>query len=375
LSFALNRSVPVQARTRLCPRAEDSSRPANDELPCPPRCRMMRGMSLPRIAITMGDPAGIGPEICLRLLAQAEIATICTPVIFGDAAVLRACAARTRLPFSAPVLTPAQWDAGFARLDRPSVLDLGVIAPEAFTPGTISAATGQAGYTCVIRAIDAALAGQLAAIATAPLNKKAMSLAGIQFPGHTEIFASRTNASRSCMMQYSEELTCTFVTVHVGYREVPGLLTKKRILDVIELTAAGLERIRRRKPALAVCGLNPHAGEEGLFGDREEERIIIPAIEAARARGITIEGPLAPDTAFLPWKRRSTDAFVCMYHDQGHIPVKALAFDSAVNTTLGLPLIRTSVDHGTALDIAWQGKARPDSLCSAVRLAVKLATQ
>jgi 4-hydroxythreonine-4-phosphate dehydrogenase len=255
------------------------------------------------------------------------------------------------------------------------VLDLGVTAPDAFNPGVINAATGLAGYTYVNRAIDAALAGQVAAVSTAPLNKEAISLAGIQFPGHTEIFAARTNAARSCMMQYSEEITCTFVTVHVGYRDVPGLLTQERILDVIELTAAGLERIRRRKPKLAVCGLNPHAGEHGLFGDREEERIIIPAIEAARARGITIEGPLPPDTAFLPWKRRSTDAFICMYHDQGHIPVKALAFDSAVNTTLGLPIIRTSVDHGTALDIAWQGKARPDSLYSAVRLAVKLATQ
>jgi 4-hydroxythreonine-4-phosphate dehydrogenase len=253
------------------------------------------------------------------------------------------------------------------------VLDLGVVGPSEFTPGTINAATGRAGYTYVNRAIDAALAGQVAAVTTAPLNKEAMSLAGIKFPGHTEIFASRTNAARSCMMQYSEEITCTFVTVHVGYRDVPGLLTKERILDVIELTAAGLERIRGRKPRLAVCGLNPHAGEHGLFGDREEERIIIPAIEAARAQGIAIEGPLPPDTAFLPWKRKNTDAFICMYHDQGHIPVKALAFDSAVNTTLGLPIIRTSVDHGTALDIAWQGQARPDSLYSAVRLAVRLA--
>jgi 4-hydroxythreonine-4-phosphate dehydrogenase len=336
---------------------------------------MMPAMSLPRLAITMGDPAGVGPEVCLHLLANAEIAALCTPVIFGDAAVLRACAAQAQLPFAAPVLTPAEWANHFTQVSQPSVLDLGVIALDAFTPGAINAATGHAGYTCVNRAIDAALAGQVAAISTAPLNKEAMSLAGIQFPGHTEIFASRTNAARSCMMQYSEEITCTFVTVHVGYRDVPNLLTKARILDVIELTAAGLERIRKRKPKLAVCGLNPHAGEHGLFGDREEERIIIPAIEAARARGITIEGPLPPDTAFLPWKRRSTDAFICMYHDQGHIPVKALAFDSAVNTTLGLPIIRTSVDHGTALDIAWQGKANPSSLYSAVRLAVKLATQ
>lgn len=329
--------------------------------------------ALPRLAITQGDPAGVGPEVCLHLLANAELAQRCAPVVFGDAAVLRACAARAGLPFRAPVIAAGDWAAAHAAVRVPSVLDLGVIAPDDFQPGKINAATGRAGYTYVDRAIDAALAGEVAAVTTAPLNKEAMSLAGIQFPGHTEIFAARTGAARSCMMQYSEEITCTFVTVHVGYREVPALLTRERILDVIELTAAALERIRRRKPKLAVCGLNPHAGEHGLFGDREEERVIMPAIEAARRQGIEIEGPLPPDTAFLPWKRRSTDAFICMYHDQGHIPVKALAFDSAVNTTLGLPIIRTSVDHGTALDIAWQGKARPDSLYSAVRLALRLA--
>jgi len=332
-------------------------------------------VTLPRLAITMGDPAGVGPEVCLHLLANAEIAKLCTPIIFGDAVVLRECAAMAGLPFNAPALSQGEWEKSFGSVARPSVLDLAVIALDAFTPGTINAATGRAGYTYVNKAIDAALAGQVAAVSTAPLNKQAMSMAGIEFPGHTEIFASRTNAARWCMMQYSEEITCTFVTVHVGYRDVPRLLTKERILDVIELTAAGLETIRKRKPKLAVCGLNPHAGERGLFGDREEERIIIPAIEAARAKGIQIEGPLPPDTAFLPWKRQSTDAFVCMYHDQGHIPVKALAFDSTVNTTLGLPIIRTSVDHGTALDIAWQGKANPSSLYAAVRLAVRLASQ
>jgi len=323
----------------------------------------------------MGDPAGVGPEVCLHLLANEEIAALCTPVIFGDAPVLRACAQKAGLAFDAPVMSPVEWERDFAKVTRPSVLDLGIIAPDAFEPGTINAATGQAGYDCVNRAIDAAIAGQVAAVCTAPLNKEAMSMAGIKFPGHTEIFATRTKAARSCMMQYSEEITCTFVTVHVGYREVPALLTQERILEVIELTAEGLERIRKRKPKITVCGLNPHAGEHGLFGDREEERIIIPAIEAARSKGINVEGPLPPDTAFLPWKRKTTDAFVCMYHDQGHIPVKALAFDSAVNTTLGLPIIRTSVDHGTALDIAWQGKANPSSLFSALRLAVRLATE
>jgi 4-hydroxythreonine-4-phosphate dehydrogenase len=174
------------------------------------------------------------------------------------------------------------------------------------------------------------------------------------------------------MMQFSPEITCTFVTVHVGYAEVPRLLSVARIVDVLELTRAAMWKLHGREPRMVVCGLNPHAGEHGLFGDYEEERFIEPAIEQGRAQGMLLEGPLPPDTAFLAARRRTTDAFVCMYHDQGHIPLKALAFESAVNTTLGLPVIRTSVDHGTAADIAWQGIALPDSLLAAIRLAVRL---
>ena len=174
------------------------------------------------------------------------------------------------------------------------------------------------------------------------------------------------------MMQFSPEITCTFVTVHVGYAEVPKLLTVQRVLETIELTAESLSLIHGRNPRLVVCGLNPHAGEHGLFGNCEEERIITPAIVAARRLGLLVEGPLPPDTAFLPAKRRTTDGFVCMYHDQGHIPLKALAFDSAVNTTLGLKVIRTSVDHGTAYDIAWKGTATCSSLFAAIRLAIRL---
>lgn len=321
----------------------------------------------------MGDPAGVGPEVCLRLLTHAELCRECTPIVFGDAAVLRRAATVAGLPFEAPVVSADESQRGFEGVLQPSVLDIGAISLDDFQPGVINAATGRAAFTYVDRAIDAALAGQVVAVSTAPLNKEALSLAGYNYPGHTEIFAERSGAARWCMLQYSEEITCSFVTVHVGYRQAPDLLTRERVLDVIELTAAGLQRIRGRTPKLAVCGLNPHAGEHGLFGEREEERIIIPAIEAARAKGLQVEGPLPADTAFLPWKRKTTDAFVCMYHDQGHIPVKALAFDSAVNTTLGLPIIRTSVDHGTALDIAWQGQANPGSLFAAVRLGLKLA--
>ncbi|MHA3772279.1 4-hydroxythreonine-4-phosphate dehydrogenase PdxA [Verrucomicrobiota bacterium sgz303538] len=332
-------------------------------------------MTKPRLAVTMGDPAGVGPEICLRLLNDDAIAQECVPVIFGDAAVLRKAAQVLGMAEPRNVVPKAEWDSAYATLAEPSVLDLEALDLTQFSPGTISAETGAAAYAYVDAAITAALAGQIAGVVTAPLNKEALAMAGIKFPGHTEIFASRTHAPRSCMMQYSEEITCTFVTVHVGYHEVPQLITPERILDVIELTADALLRIRGRTPKLLVCGLNPHAGEHGLFGEREEERFIVPAVEAARAKGLHVDGPVPPDTAFIPQRRREYDAVVCMYHDQGHIPVKMLVFDSAVNTTLGLPIIRTSVDHGTALDIAWQGKASPGSMFSAVRLAVKLAPE
>ncbi|HUG10334.1 MAG TPA: 4-hydroxythreonine-4-phosphate dehydrogenase PdxA [Opitutaceae bacterium] len=328
---------------------------------------------LPRIAVTMGDPAGVGPEICLRLLANPEISRGCVPVIFGDAGVLRRVAETIDVPLTAPVIQKNEWSGVCRNLSAPSVLDLKCIEADTVTPGKVSAACGDAAFRYVIASIEAGLKGEVDAVSTAPLNKEALHAAGHKYPGHTEIFAERLKASRSCMMQYSEELTCSFVTVHVGYAEVPALLQPARILDVIELTADALLRIRARAPKLLVCGLNPHAGENGLFGDREEERVIVPAIGEARKRGFDVTGPVPPDTAFTPARRKQFDAVICMYHDQGHIPVKMIAFDSAVNTTLGLPVPRTSVDHGTAFDIAWQGKANPSSLFSAVRLAVKLA--
>jgi len=315
-------------------------------------------MPLPLIAVTMGDPAGVGPEVCLQLLANEEVRTFARPVIFGDLAILQRCAKQAGLP------SP----------EASSVRDLTFFDDSGFEPGVVSAKTGAAGYHYVIKSIEAAMAGEVAAVATAPLNKEALRAAGVPYPGHTEIFADKTGAKRACMFQYSDEVRASFVTVHCGYHEVPALMTLERIVDVIELTAAAMRRIRGTEPKIGVLGLNPHAGEHGLFGNGEEEHIIIPAMEIARSRGIDVEGPIPPDTAFLPARRRSTDAFICMYHDQGHIPLKALAFDTAVNTTLGLPIIRTSVDHGTACDIAWQGKATGSSLVEAVRLAVKLAT-
>lgn len=332
-------------------------------------------MKLPRIAVTLGDPAGIGPEICLRLLNDSATAAMCQPIIFGDVGVLRRVAQKLGLPFTAPVLSKTSWSVAAKELLPPFVLDLQQIDADLITPGRVDARCGEAAFQYILAAIAAGLAGEVDAVSTGPLNKEAMHAAGHKYPGHTEIFAERMQAARSCMMLTSAELTCSFVTTHVGYVDVPRLLNVPRIVDVMELTADALRRMRQREPKLAVCGLNPHAGENGLFGEREEERFIIPAIQIARERGLTVEGPLPPDTAFLPWRRRATDAFICMNHDQGHIPLKALAFDSAINTTLGLPVVRTSVDHGTAFDIAWQGKASVSSLIAAVQLAARLASQ
>lgn len=325
-----------------------------------------------RIGLTMGDPAGIGPEIVLRVLNDQAVTSKCHLVVFGDAAVLRRCALVTNQTFCTHVMSLGNWQQN-ATVHASTVIDCGCIDADALVPGVVTAATGDACFQYIQLAIDAALARSIAAVTTAPINKEALHMAGHNYPGHTEMFAKRAGGERVCMMQYSPEITCSFVTVHCGYAEVPKLISIDRVFEVIELTAKVVERLRGRKPKLVVCGLNPHAGENGLFGDREEERFIVPAIERARALGIDLEGPLPPDTAFLPWKRATTDAFICMYHDQGHIPVKALAFDSAVNTTLGISIIRTSVDHGTACDIAWQGKARVHSLYAALDVAMKLA--
>mgnify|MGYP003381946005 CR=1 FL=1 len=322
----------------------------------------------------MGDPAGVGPELVLRALASREVAELCHLLVFGDYAVLQACAVQTGLPLpEVDLIQPSELASFPQSLRTATVVNLQAIEPSAFEIAQVNRACGQASYAYIQAALDAALSGQIDAITTAPINKEALHAGGFLYPGHTEIFAERAEATRWCMMQYSTEITCSFVTVHCGYAQVPQLLTQQRVLDTIELTHEALLKIRGKDPQIVVCGLNPHAGEHGLFGNREEETIIIPAMQQAAQRGINLKGPLPPDTAFVPWMRKATDAFVCMYHDQGHIPVKALAFDSAVNTTLGLKVVRTSVDHGTAFDIAWQGIARPDSLWAALRLAAQLA--
>lgn len=329
--------------------------------------------SRPRIALTMGDPAGVGPELCLRVLKAPEVLDECIPVIFGDVEVLWRVAKACGLESPRRVLEVGDVTS-CANIAEPAVVNCRAIRAEKVTPGRVSPECGRAAYTYIESGIQAALTRKVAAVVTAPINKEALRAAGIPYPGHTEIFTALTGARRSCMMLAGRDLAVSFVTVHVGYYEVPKLLSRQRILDVIELTAEALHRVRRGPVRIAVCGLNPHAGEHGLFGEGEEERYIEPAVAAAQARGIQVAGPLPPDTVFVPSKRVEFGAIVCMYHDQGHIPFKMLHFDTGVNVTLGLPIVRTSVDHGTAFDIAWTGKASSTSLQEAIHWAVRLAS-
>jgi len=326
----------------------------------------------PIIAITMGDPAGIGPELALRALAKTDLQEECLPVVFGDASVLSRVAEICRLPQPEQIISLAEWKTN-PQPQTVAVIDCGAIDGAVVKPGQVDEACGRAAYTYIETAIHAALRGEVSAVATAPIHKEALNLAQVPFPGHTEIFASLTKAKRACMMLASDEITTSFVTTHIGIADVPTRITQERVLEVIELTADAMQRLRGVSPKIAVCGLNPHAGEHGLFGRQEEERLIAPAIIAAQEKGLTVEGPLPPDAAFVTNKRKTVDAFVCMYHDQGHIPFKMLAFDVGVNITLGLPIIRTSVDHGTAFDIAWTGQATPTSLFQAVRWGARLA--
>ena len=283
----------------------------------------------PRVAITMGDPAGIGPEIARKAAADARVTAICEPVLYGE-------------------------------------------AEGAFAPGVLSADAGRAAYDAVCAAVRDAQAGRVHAVATAPVNKLAFAHAGLPWKGHTDLLGHLTGSSRVAMMFWSEPLKVVLATVHVPLQQVSAHLTFATLAGVIDLTAAELPRFGIEAPRLALAGLNPHAGEEGLLGD-EEGQTLGPAVEDARGRGVDIEGPFPADTLFVRAARGAYDAVVACYHDQGLIPVKLLAFGRAVNVTLGLPIVRTSVDHGTAFDIAGQGIADPSSMVEAVLLAARLA--
>ena len=284
----------------------------------------------PIVAITAGDPAGIGPEIARKAADDPRVRAVCEPVIYGPPDASR------------------------------------------FEPGILSAEAGRAAYDAICAAVRDALDGRVSAIATAPVNKLGFSRAGLHWKGHTDLLADLTHAPRVAMMFWSEPLKVVLATVHVPLAEVPRLLTRALLGEIIDLTARELPRFGIVRPRLALAGLNPHAGEEGLLGS-EETQVLRPAVEDARGRGIAIDGPFPGDTIFGRATRGEFDAVIACYHDQGLIPVKLLAFGRAVNVTLGLPIVRTSVDHGTAFDIAGKGIADPSSMIEAVLLAARLS--
>ena len=331
-----------------------------------------------RIAVTMGDPAGVGPELCAKILSDPPVDET-QLIVFGDWQWLQAAADLCHCRIDAGLLSRAPGsDKALDNHDFDSnrhwVVDYGHSAHDELVHGQVTALGGRASYQYLTEAIEAALSRKVDAVVTAPINKASLRAAGFSYPGHTEILSDKTGTRDYGMMLTSPELTCSLATTHVPISEVPGLLTSEAILRLIRLTDVAIRKIRNRDDArLTVLGLNPHAGEEGLFGD-EEARIIQPAIDEARREGFTVRGPVPPDTAFLPAIRKETDGYICMYHDQGLIPLKTLAFDTAVNVTLGLPLIRTSVDHGTAYDIAWKNKVQTSSMVAALKLAKDLVT-
>jgi 4-hydroxythreonine-4-phosphate dehydrogenase len=327
--------------------------------------------SRPIIALSMGDPAGIGPELCLTMLTDPTVLAACTPVLFGDATLLTQVAKATHIPIRHPVIPFKEWPG--ACNHQACIVDMDCLAGQIITPGQGSAASGSAAHRCVVTAATEAISRRVNAIVTAPLSKEALHLAGVPHPGHTELLAALTGTRHYCMMLSSEPITTTLVTTHTALAKVPTLLTRDRILTVIRLTAAAMKTMRGSSPRLTVCGFNPHGGENGLLGT-EERDIIAPAVSMAQSEGYLVEGPLPPDTAFLPAPLGRTDAYVCMYHDQGLIPFKMLAFETGVNITLGLPIIRTSPDHGTAFDLAWTGRANPSSMRAAILCAIRLAS-
>jgi 4-phospho-D-threonate 3-dehydrogenase / 4-phospho-D-erythronate 3-dehydrogenase len=326
---------------------------------------------LPCIGITMGDPVGIGPEIIIKALAHAEVFSWCRPVVFGDRAILQR--EIDRRPSGC-----ALHDIDLRRPAEISPSSIGLVAVSRLSAGDAvygmpTTATGKAMAACITEAVSRATDGQIHAIVTAPISKASLHQAGYAYPGHTEMLARLTNAREVAMMLAGERLRVVPVTVHCALREVSGCLSTGAIVQTIRMAHRGLQRyFSLTRPRIAVAALNPHGGEGGLFGD-EESRVILPAVHQARAQGFAATGPHPPDTVFYQAARGEHDAVVCMYHDQGLIPLKLLHFEDAVNVTLGLPIIRTSVDHGTAYDIAGRGVASPASLLSALQLASRMA--
>ena len=329
-------------------------------------------MQKPIIAITMGDAAGVGPEIIIKSLAHAHVYDSCRPLVIGDAQRLvqagGICASDLEVrSLSIETADMARYESGTV-----DCVDLKLI-PSDLAWGRLSAVAGEAAYQYLVVAAQLALECRVAAICTAPLNKEALQCAGHKFPGHTELLAHLTGTPEVSMMLTSPKLKVLHVTTHIGLIDAIAMIEPGLVERTIARGHAALEKSGIVNPRIGVCGINPHAGENGLFGYGEEEQKIIPAIAACRHRGWNVEGPLPADTLFFRAQRGDFDLIIAMYHDQGHGPVKVLGLESGVNITIGLPVVRTSVDHGTAFDIAGTGKADERSLLEAIRQAVELA--
>ena len=329
-------------------------------------------MSQPIIAITMGDAAGVGPEIIIKALAHREVYERCKPLIIGDVSRLRQAGEIVGSSLKVRSASgPKETAFEYGSVD---CVDLGLI-PDNLPWGKLSALAGDAAFRYIERAVALASANEVDAICTAPLNKEALHAGGHPFPGHTEILAALTHTPEVSMMLMTPKLRVIHVTTHIGLidaiaRIEPGLVERTILRGQEALVRSGIA-----SPHIGVCGINPHAGENGLFGHGEEEQKIEPAVQTLQARGIHVEGPLPADTLFFRAQRGDFDLVVAMYHDQGHGPVKVLGIEEGVNVTVGLPVIRTSVDHGTAFDIAGTGRADERSMLEALNQAILLAPQ
>lgn len=331
----------------------------------------------PTLAITMGDPAGIGPEIIIKALASPIVWRLCHPIVVGSASVMRKAIRDLRSPVKVLVLKDSAIVDPRSKFTRGSLPMLDPIGKTMghFQIGKPSAGPGLGSVECVKKAVWLAMSGHVAGIVTAPINKKAINLAGYAYPGHTELLADFTNSKHVGMMILGGPLKVLFATTHVAIHDLSTTLTPSRILNAIRLANLAMQKyFKISKPHIGVAALNPHAGENGLFGN-EECLVISPAIQKAKKCSIRVSGPLPADTLFGATVNGAYDVIVAMYHDQGLIPLKTIAFGRCVNMTVGLPIIRTSVDHGTAYDIVGQGKADPQSLIEAIKLAAHFARQ
>ncbi len=320
-----------------------------------------------KLAITMGDPGGVGPEIIVKALSSAEIRESCTPIVIGDRVVMEEAIKLCNLTIKLnSIKDPEESKPSLESVDIINTGNLGD-----FKKGKPTAEGGKACVSYIRKAVEFALDKQIDGIVTAPISKEALKMAGFTWPGHTEMLAELTGTKDYAMMLVGRPLRVILVTIHTSLRSVPDMITKQRVLKTILLAKKACDMMGIESPRIAVAGLNPHAGETGIFGN-EELKEIKPAVDEAVKSGIPVTGPYPPDTIFHKAYKGKIDMIVCMYHDQGLIPLKMIAFDKGVNITVGLPFIRTSPDHGTAYDIAWKGKADPSSITEAIKLASSL---